>query len=216
MRPWYRFWWWAFRAYFRLYHRGRIFHAERLPAHGPVLLAANHASFLDPPFLGLACNREVFYLGRDTLFRSRLLGALLRSWNCVPIRREGGDIAAMRTVIRLLKEGKAVLMFPEGTRSRDGRLQQPRAGIGMIVARAKVPVVPMRIFGTERAMPRGACWPRPVRVMVCFGEPFSYPLPAELEKLPAAELKALYAKIGREIMRRIAALVPPKKGLPSR
>jgi 1-acyl-sn-glycerol-3-phosphate acyltransferase len=210
MTWWYRFCRFWFRVYFRLYHRGRVTHAERLPDTGGCLLAGNHVSFLDPPFFGLGCRRAAFFLARDTLFRNPVVGWLLRSWNCVPLRREGGDIGAMRTVLRLLGEGKAVVMFPEGTRSPDGRLQEARAGIGMIVARAGVPVVPMRIWGTERALPRGAWWPRPARVAVVFGEPFRYPLPDGFERMRGEELKALYQAIGREVMRRIAALEPPK------
>ena len=205
---WYRFCRVWFRLYFYLYHRGRVYNAERLPAQGAFILAGNHVSFLDPPFFGLACQREAFFMARDTLFRNPLANWVLRSWNCVPISRDRGDIGAMRTVLRMLGEGKAVLMFPEGTRSGDGGLQEPRAGIGMIAARANVPIVPMRIFGTDRALPRGTSFPRPARVEIKFGEPFLYPLPADFEKLRGDAVKAVYFDIGREIMRRIAALEP--------
>ena len=208
MRLWYRFCRFLYRVYFRVYHRGRVYHAGRLPEEGGFILAANHVSFLDPPLLGQACKREAFFLARDTLFRNWLAGWILRSWNCVPIKREGGDIAGMRTVLRLLAEGKAVLMFPEGTRSPDGQLQEARAGIGMIVARGRAKVVPMRIFGSERALPRGKILPRPARLMVQFGEPFAYPLPADFDQLSGDALKAVYRDIGCEIMRRIAALEP--------
>ena len=129
----------------------------------------------------------------------------------MPISRERGDIGATRTAWRLLDEGKAVLMFPEGTRSLDGQLQQPRAGVGMIAARAKVPIVPMRIFGTDRALPKGASLPRPARVEIKFGEPFTYPLPAHFEEKRGEAVKAAYFEIGREIMRRIAALKPEQE-----
>ncbi|MGA2604241.1 MAG: lysophospholipid acyltransferase family protein [Verrucomicrobiia bacterium] len=207
-RWWYRFCRAWFRLYFYLYHRGRVYNAERLPDTGAFILAGNHVSFLDPPFFGMACRREAFYMARDTLFRNPLANWILRSWHCVPISRERGDIGAMRTVLRMLGEGKAVLMFPEGTRSEDGELQEPRAGIGMIVARANVPIVPMRIFGTERALPKGASLPRPARVEIKFGEPFTYPLPADFEKMRGEAVKAVYLEIGREIMKRIAALKP--------
>jgi 1-acyl-sn-glycerol-3-phosphate acyltransferase len=206
MELWYRFCRFLFRVYFRLYHRGRIYNAERLPAKGAFILAGNHVSFLDPPFFGLACRRPAYYLARDTLFRNPLANWILRSWHCVPISRDRGDIGAMRAVLRMLGEGKAVLMFPEGTRSPDGQLQEPRAGTGMIVARAKIPIVPMRIFGTARALPRGTSIPRPARVTIKFGEPFVYPLPANFENLRGDALKAVYFDIGREIMRRIASL----------
>jgi 1-acyl-sn-glycerol-3-phosphate acyltransferase len=205
---WYRFCRFLFRIYFYLYHRGRVYNAERLPDHGSFILAGNHISFLDPPFFGLACQRDAFYMARDTLFRNPLANGILRSWHCVPISRDRGDIGAMRTVLRLLGEDKAVLMFPEGTRSPDGQLQEARAGIGMIAARANVPIVPMRIFGTERALPRGASFPRPARVEIKFGEPFVYPLPPNFEELRGDTVKAVYFDIGREIMRRIAALKP--------
>ena len=208
MHPWYRFCRFLFRCYFRIYHRGRIYHADRLPATGAFILVANHVSFLDPPFLGQACERNAFFLARDTLFRNPIANWILRSWNCVPIKREGGDLAAMRTVLRLLGEGKAVLMFPEGTRSKDGQLQEARAGIGMIAARSGAKILPMRIFGTERALPRGKSLPRPAQVSVVLGESFSFPLPADYEKMRGETLKALYLEIGSEIMRRIAALEP--------
>ena len=208
MRLWYRFCRLLFRLYFYIYHRGRTYNTERLPDEGAFILAGNHVSFLDPPFFGLACRREAFFMARDTLFRNRLANWILRSWNCVPINRDRGDIGALRTVLRMLGEGKAVLMFPEGTRSQDGQLQEARAGIGMIVARANVPILPMRIFGTDRALPRGKSFPRPVRIEIKFGEPFRCPLPADFESLRGDALKAVYFDIGREIMQRIAALKP--------
>src|SRR5260221_13373989 len=206
MHMWYRSCRFLFRVYFRIYHRGRVYHRERLPDEGAFILAGNHVSFLDPPFFGLACRREAFYMARDTLFRNPIAHWILRSWNCVPISRDRGDIGAMRTVLRLRGEGKAVLMFPEGTRSQDGELQEARAGIGMIVAKARVPIVPVRIFGTDQALPKGANFPHPTRVEISFGEPFTYPFPPNFDELRGDALKAVYFDIGREIMRRIAEL----------
>lgn len=206
MHPWYRFCRFLFIIYFRIWHRGRILHAERLPLTGGFILAGNHVSFLDPPFFGLCCRREAFYMARDTLFRHPIANWVLRSWNCVPISRERGDLGALRTVLRLLGEGKAVLMFPEGTRSPDGQLQQARSGIGMIAARAGVPIVPLRIFGTAEALPRGASIPRPKRVTVVFGEPYRPTLPVDFESLRGDPLKAAYQTIGDEVMTHIAAL----------
>lgn len=220
-RLWYRFCRLLFRIYFRFYHRGRILHAGRLPDTGGVILAGNHVSFLDPPFFGLCADREVYYLARDTLFRNPISGWILRSWNSVPVSRERGDLAAMRTVLRLLGEGKAVLMFPEGTRSPDGELQPARLGIGMIAAKAAVPVVPMRIFGTNLALPRGKSMPRPAQVTVIFGQAFQ---PKEVvetgetsergaaegaaKRVGGESGKAFYQAMGDEVMRRIAELKP--------
>lgn len=208
VHPWYRFCRFLFRVYFRLFHRGRVYNRERLPDQGGFILAANHVSFLDPPFLGQACHRAACYMARDTLFRHPVSNWILRSWNCVPINRDRGDLSALRTILKLLQEGEAVLMFPEGTRSRDGQLQEARAGIGMIVAKARVPVVPMRIFGTDRALPKGKTLPRPARVIVKFGEPFTPNLPANIDELRGDELRTVYQAIGQEIMQRIAALEP--------
>jgi len=203
---WYRGCRAIYRLYYWFYHRGRVLHRERLPRDGGVILAGNHVSFLDPPLYGAACRRESFFMARDTLFRHPLANWVLRSWNCVPIKRDGGDIGAMRTALRMLEEGKAVLMFPEGTRSPDGRLQEARPGIGMIVARSRAVIVPMRIFGAEKALPRGKSFPRPAKLTIVFGEPFRYPFPSDFESLRGEALKAVYLDIGREIMRRIAAL----------
>jgi len=203
---WYQFCRGIYRLYFRLYHRGTIRNRDRLPSEGGVILAANHVSFIDPPLFGAACRREAFFMARDTSFRHPLANWILRSWNCVPIKREGGDIGAMRAALRMLGEGKAVLMFPEGTRSKDGQLQEARAGIGMIVARSRATIMPMRIFGADKAMPRGTSLPRPAKLTITFGEPFQYPFPANFEELRGEALKAVYLDVGREIMRRIAAL----------
>ncbi len=153
-------------------------------------------------------------MARDTLFHNPLIGWLLRSWNVMPLKREGGDLGGLRTVLRMLREGKAVLLFPEGTRSRDGRLQTARAGIGMIAARTRAPIVPVRLFGTGAAMPRGKSLPRPAKVTIVFGEPFTYPLPEDFEKLPAERQKALYQEISDEVMRRIGALQLTGEGEP--
>jgi 1-acyl-sn-glycerol-3-phosphate acyltransferase len=207
MHPWYRFCRFLFRCYFRLWHRGRIMDADLTPPTGGCILAGNHMSFLDPPFFGLACPRGAYYMARDTLFRHPLANWILKSWNCVPMNRDRGDIGALRTVLRLLEEGKPVLMFPEGTRS-NGQLGEGRAGIGMIVAKARVPVVPMRIWGTNDALPRGTSLPRPAKVIIRYGEPFVYPLPENIDDLRGDELKTVYLDISREIMRRIGELTP--------
>jgi 1-acyl-sn-glycerol-3-phosphate acyltransferase len=205
---WYRFCRGIYWIYFRLYHRGRVIGRDNVPDTGGIILAGNHVSFLDPPLFGAACRRGIYFLARDTLFRHRLANWLLRSWNVLPMNRDRGDIGAMRAVLRMLAEGKGVVMFPEGTRSPDGQLQRARAGIGMVVARARVPVVPMRIFGADRAMPRGKTVPRPAQMTIVFGEPFTYPFPANFDELRGDALKAVYQDIGDEIMRRIAALSP--------
>jgi 1-acyl-sn-glycerol-3-phosphate acyltransferase len=134
--------------------RLKIYGRENLIEQGPAILASNHASFLDPPLVGVACRKEVFYLARKTLFEKPVLGLLLPRINCIPVDRDRGDVGAVRTLLRLLKEGKRVVVFPEGTRSRDGNLQPARGGLGLIIAKSLAPVVPVRIFGSYAALPR--------------------------------------------------------------
>jgi len=135
---------------FRLKIHGR----ENLIEEGPAILASNHASYLDPPLVGVACRKEIFYLARKSLFEKPVLGPVLTRVNCIPIDRDRGDVAAVRAILRLLKEGKRTLLFPEGTRSRDGKLQPARGGLGLIIAKSLAPVVPVRIFGSYAALPR--------------------------------------------------------------
>ena len=113
MHPWYRFCGFCFAFTSAFIIAGRVYNRDRLPDEGAFILAGNHVSFLDPPFFGLACRREAFYMARDTLFENWLGGKILRSWNCVPISRDRGDLGALRTMLRMLKEDKAVLMFPK-------------------------------------------------------------------------------------------------------
>lgn len=213
MTLWYRFCRFLYRVYFRIYHRGRVLHADRVPDAGAFILAGNHISFLDPPLFGQAIRRGAHYMARDTLFHNPVVGRLLRSWNVEPIARGKGDVGAFKTIMRLLREGKAVMMFPEGTRGQEGTLQRARPGVGMIVARTNVPIVPMRITGSGRAMPRGASLPRPQRITVAFGEPFLYPLPPDMKALTTDQQRDLYQAIGDEVIRRIAALPPEDEPL---
>src|SRR4029079_12729674 len=119
-----------FRFLFSVLFRARAFNPERVPRNGPVILASNHASFIDPPLIGVFLSRGLCYLARESLFRYPGIGALLHSWNAVPVDRDGGGAAGLRRILDVLQSGRGVIIFPEGTRTRDGRLQSARAGIG--------------------------------------------------------------------------------------
>jgi 1-acyl-sn-glycerol-3-phosphate acyltransferase len=158
------------RAWFRLSVTG----ADRVPREGRLVLAANHLSVLDPPLIGSVCPRELDYMAKAELFRIPGLAGLIRRLNAHPVDRTGSDSAALRLALRLLGEGRAILVFPEGTRGTEGSLQAARAGAGMLVALSGAPVVPVYVQGTGRALPRGAVVPRPVRVRVTFGAPLRF------------------------------------------
>src|SRR5881628_1555310 len=113
----YRSAWCLFRVVFVVYFRWRVYHPERVPLRGPVILAANHASFIDPPLVGSGVKREINYLARESLFRFPVLGAILRAVNSVPVDRDGGGAAGLKAIMDRLHDGGAIILFPEGTRS---------------------------------------------------------------------------------------------------
>ncbi len=205
----YRIGWICYRAAFRFYFRWRVFNAERVPGKGAVILACNHASFLDPPLVGAALRRDINYLARENLFRFPILGAILRSWNVVPVDREGGGAKGLKAILDRLLAGGAIILFPEGTRTRDGKLQPARAGVGLTVIKSSVPVVPVRVFGTYFAYGRHMRLPRPYRVAVKFGTPLLFEaLRTEAKCCSKDRLKQIYQEIANQLMAEIARLGP--------
>ena len=207
MNPSYFLGWSMFRLLFATYFRWRVYHPERVPLSGPVILAANHASYLDPPLVGAGLKRPCSFLARETLFDTPLIGALLRSWESVPVDRDGGTATGLRVILDRLLTGHAVILFPEGTRSLDGRLQPARAGIGLLVAKSTAPVVPVRVFGSYEAWPKKQRFPSPRRIVVKYGPPLEFEeLRAEAKSCSKARLKEIYQQIAQEIMAAIAKL----------
>jgi 1-acyl-sn-glycerol-3-phosphate acyltransferase len=201
--------WCGFRALYKFYFRWRVYNPERVPLSGPVILASNHASFLDPPLVGAGIRRGINYLARDTLFRYPGIGWLLRNWNSVPVDREGGGAAGLKAILDRLLEGGAIILFPEGTRSRDGQLQPARSGIGLTVIKSQAAVVPVRVFGTYEAFGRHVRIPRPHRVMVKYGRPMDFTaLRDEARTCSRARLKDIYQQVADEIMAAISRLQP--------
>ncbi len=205
----YRIGWIFFRALFATWFRCHYYHPERVPLTGPVILAANHASFIDPPLVGAGLARPVNYLARNTLFNVPLLGAVLRSWRVVPVDREGGGGAGLKAILNRLLEGGAILLFPEGTRSTDGRLRPARSGIGLTVIKSNAVVVPVRVFGTFEAWSRHMKFPQPRNVAVKYGRPMRFEeLRAEAKTCSRTRLKEIYQHIADDIMAAIAGLEP--------
>jgi 1-acyl-sn-glycerol-3-phosphate acyltransferase len=209
MNPIYFAGWCSFRALYKFYFGWRVYNPERVPLKGPVILASNHASFLDPPLVGAGLRRDINYLARESLFRFPVVGWVLRNWNSVPVDREGGGAAGLRAILERLLAGGAIILFPEGTRTRDGQLQPARSGIGLTVIKSKAPVVPVRVFGTYEAYGRQMRWPRPRRVAVKYGRPMLFEeFRAEAKVCTKPRLKAIYQQVADELMTAIAKLEP--------
>jgi 1-acyl-sn-glycerol-3-phosphate acyltransferase len=185
-----------------IFFRLRVVHRERMINHGPVILAANHQSFLDPPFAGSVSDRAIYFLARRTLLDGPILGWVLPKLNVIPVDSEGGkDRTALKALIRILRAGEGTLVFPEGQRSPDGKLQPALPGVGLVIAKTLAPVVPMRIFGAFQAWPIHQKWPRPGRVTIVVGEPIHF---TEQDLQPAG--KDLYLRLSQRVMDAIAAL----------
>jgi 1-acyl-sn-glycerol-3-phosphate acyltransferase len=185
----------------RLFFRLRIIHRERMIQTGPVILAMNHQSYLDPPFAGIACDRAIYFLARRTLLDVPLLRWVLPKLNVIPVNQEGIDRSALKALIRILKAGNAALVFPEGARTVDGNLQPAEPGLGLVIAKSLAPVVPMRIFGAHEALPRGGGGLHFVPITIVIGEPIRL-TPADLE----SSGKGLYGRLSQRVMDAIAAL----------
>ncbi len=209
MNPVYYCGWRFFRTIYKLYCRAKWFNAERVPTSGPVIMASNHASFIDPPLVGAGLKRDINYLARDTLFRYPGIGWLLRSWNSVPVDREGGGAAGLRAILDRLLAGGGIILFPEGTRTKDGKLQAARSGIGLTVIKSSALVVPVRVFGTYEAFGRHKKFPLPFRIAVKYGMPMTFlALRTEAKSCSKARLKEIYQQVANEIMEAISKLEP--------
>jgi cytidylate kinase len=193
--------WMLFGAAYRTLFGLRIEGRENLITSGPVLVASNHQSYLDPPLIGNLYQTEMVFFARKTLFVG--FGKwLYPQWNAIPIDQEKPDMSSMKTVIRNLKEGWRVLVFPEGARTLDGEIGPAAPGIGMIAAKAGVPIQPVRIYGADKALPRGSAKMSLARMTVKIGKP----IVLTAEEFKAYSNKEGYEKITHRIMDAIKAL----------
>ena len=186
-----------------LYVRGE----ENVPATGPVLLVANHISYLDPPSIGDASPRRVVFMAKHELFGIKPLGWLLRGVDAFPVHRGQADRSAFKNTLALLGEGRVVGIFPEGSRQLDGNLGEAEPGAALFALKTGCPVVPVYVDGTNRMLGERGRLHR-ARVWVSFGEPFTFPTrKTDRETLEAS---------GRELMTAIARTRDTMAGLPAR
>lgn len=203
--------WMLVRGLAHLFFRFRVEGQEHVPKQGGVLLAANHASYLDIPILGCAVRRRLWYLGRRDLFFPRLR-PLLQALGWIPIRADRLDRKGFELAIELIRQGKAVVIYPEGGRSLTGKLRAGKPGIGIVVAQTGCPVIPVHIGGTYDVLPPGASWPHLRPLSVRFGQALSFD-----GKLGALSEKAFYREVSRRVMLKIAELggvEPPRETKP--
>ena len=203
MNLWYWTGYYLAKVLAKVFFRFRVIHHERRVLTGPVIFAMNHESYLDPPLAGVASGREVYFLARKTLLDVPVLGWLLPRLNVVPVDQEGTDRSALKALIRILKAGQATVVFPEGARTLDGGLQPALPGLGFVIAKTLVPVVPMRIFGAHEAMPRGGGRLRLHAITIVFGETMHF-TSADLEP----RSKEVYQRLSDRVMAAITALRP--------
>ncbi|GAC1423404.1 MAG: lysophospholipid acyltransferase family protein [Candidatus Velthaea sp.] len=191
MTPFYRFAYTFSKIVFKLLWRYQARGMENVPRSGPVIVAGNHVSYLDPVAMGIGLPRPITYLAKKELFAIPLLGAIVRGCGAYPLDREAGGVAAVRAALRVLKEGKCVGIFPEGTRNKDGNAEE-KGGAALLAALSGAPVVPAAIIGTRDAKRLG-------RIRVVYGEPLTI---VRQRKADGDDLEKWTA----EIMRRIRAL----------
>jgi 1-acyl-sn-glycerol-3-phosphate acyltransferase len=201
VNPWYFTVYHLTRFIAKVFFRFRVIHPERVIQEGPVILAMNHQSYLDPPFAGIGCRRAIYFLARRTLLEVPLLGWILPKLNVVFVDQEGTDRSALKALIRILRENHGVLVFPEGSRTLDGNLQPALPGVGFVIAKTLAPVVPMRIFGAHEALPRGGGRLRFCPITIVVGEPLFFTA-ADLE----GNHREIYSRLSQRVMEAIAAL----------
>lgn len=176
--------------------RIQVYGLQNVPTKGPFLLLSNHQSFIDPLFCGIRIPRPMCYMARDSLFTNWFFGRVLRSVDAIPIKQDQADISAIRKIIEKLKAGCGVCLFPEGTRSSDGKIAAIKPGVGFLSRRSNAPIVPVVIDGAFE------CWPRQRRIFstglitVCYGEPIP---PAKIKNTDDNELARLLTAVLRKM-----------------
>lgn len=189
--------WLIGRAYFGVRFEG----VENIPKAGPLIIAPNHVTYVDPPLVTLSVRRPVYFMAWSRLFDVPLLGRLIRFLRAFPLETESADPTAVRGAARLLKAGQAVMIFPEGGRTLDGRLQRFKPGAFRLACSQAAPVLPVTIIGGHEAWPPRRALPRPGRVTIVYHPPVT-PVPGVPPRVAAPEL-------ARKVRHAIASRLPP-------
>lgn len=181
------------RLYFRFFYKWKIFGKEHVPKTGPVILASNHISNLDPPVLGCSIDRQVHYMAKEELFHIPILSFLIKNFGAFPIRRGASDRKAIKTALHLLQEGKVLGVFPEGTRSKTGEIGKGLPGAALFALKTDAVVIPVGIVSNYK-------WFQPISIQ--FGEPVSLEAFKE-EKVTQEVLNDAIATIMEQIKKQV-------------
>ena len=186
------------RILLKIFFRIRVDGIRNIPRKGPFIIAPNHISFLDPVAAGAFVPRNLYYMARDTLFDIPLFGALIKSCHTFPVRRGKPHPETMKKALSVLKSGNGLVLFPEGTRSINGKLREGSPGLGMLASLSEAPIIPTLLEGTEKALPVHAVWIRTEKIRIRYGRPV-FRHCAKTGK----SRRELYQSISNEVMKRI-------------
>ena len=181
---------------FYFYFKGRVYRPQTFLDKNPCIVVANHASDVDPPFVGATYGRPVAFMAKEELFRIPGLGEFISLYGAYPVRRGAVDRKALRMATERLQQGWAVGLFLDGTRTNDGRIQDPKLGAALLAAKAQIPLVPVSVWGTDQIAQPDSAWPRRVPVTIRIGEPIAPPPStdrADLEATTAICVEAIHA-----------------------
>lgn len=185
---------WTARLLMTFYFRIRVHGLHHYPSEDGFLICSNHQSHLDPLVVGATCPRPINYVGRESLTRFKPFGDFLYFNDLIAIDREGGGLAGLKETMRRLRKKETVVIFPEGTRTHDGELQEMKMGFATIVRKVKAPILPIAFDGSFQAMPRSSWFIRPARIVVVMGRPITETEYSELSDEQLGEL--LRSRIG--------------------
>jgi 1-acyl-sn-glycerol-3-phosphate acyltransferase len=164
------------------YFRGQIYGAEKIPQSGSYIVVCNHASNLDPPILGAAISRPISFMAKEELFRVPILKTAIALCGAYPVKRDAGDLAAIKSAIKSIDRGWLSGIFLGGTRTNDGRISDPKLGAALIAAKKQIPLIPASIWGTQKSQKSPNIW-LPTPITVRFGDLIPPPRSSKKEDL---------------------------------
>lgn len=175
--------WTIVSPFFYIYFQGRIYGSEKVPKEGPLIIVSNHASVFDPPLISPAVCRPVAFMAKQELFNVPVLKQVITALGAYPVNRDGGDRSAIKNALNSVNKGWAAGIFIEGTRTEDGKIHNPKLGAALIAAKAKAPLLPLCLYGTEKILENKGGFPKPTPVTIRIGDLIPPPTSVKKEEL---------------------------------